>query len=151
MVQLLGQGMRPILLGNGILVSVTRTTGPRTEALIVTMASSLGQRVTLTTVVTPAMTSGMGRRWLGRLMEHTRLTSSRSEPRRLSGEKAACIEVESSRSSESMTPRPLCFCMCPSKLCMVLLRFRRFTKIFTQMLRYIRSTRNSSFINLIRG
>lgn len=86
-IQLLGQGMRLILLGNGISVSATRTTGPRTEALIVTTASSLAHRRTLITVATPAMISGTGRRWLGRQMEHTRLTSSRREPRRLSGRK----------------------------------------------------------------
>ena len=139
----LGQVTPPILWGNGILVSVTRTTGPRTEALIVTMASSWGHRPTLTTVAIMATTSGMGRRWLGRQMELIQLTSSRSEPRRSSGETVALfVTVTNFRSSESMTRRPRCFCMCPSKLCMVLLRFLRFIKIFTKMWRYIRSARN---------
>lgn len=138
----LGQVTPPILWGNGILVSVTRTTGPRTEALIVTMASSWGHRPTLTTVAIMATTSGMGRRWLGRQMELIQLTSSRSEPRRSSGETVALfVTVTNFRSSESMTRRPRCFCMCPSKLCMVLLRFLRFIKIFTKMWRYIRSAR----------
>ena len=82
----LGQVTPPILWGNGILVSVTRTTGPRTEALIVTMASSWGHRPTLTTVAIMATTSGMGRRWLGRQMELIQLTSSRSAQRRSSGD-----------------------------------------------------------------
>ena len=138
----LGQVTPPILWGNGILVSVTRTTGPKTEALIVTMASSWGHRPTLTTVGIMATTSGMGRRWLGRQMELIQLTSSRSEPKRSSGETVALfVTVTNFRSSESMTRRPRCFCMCPSKLCMVLLRFLRFIKIFTKMWRYIRSAR----------
>ena len=82
----LGQVTPLILWENGILVSVTRTTGPRTEALIVTMASSWGHRPTLTTVAIMAATSGMVRRWLGRQMELIQLTSSRSEPRRSSGD-----------------------------------------------------------------
>ena len=141
----LGQVTPPILWENGILGSVTRTTGPRTEALIVTMASSWGHRPTLTTVVIMDTTSGMGRRWLGRQMELIQLTSSRSEPRRLSGGMISLFEVTSFRSSESMTRRPHCFCMCPSKLCMVLLRFLRFTRIFTKMLRYIRSASENLF------
>ena len=85
MFQVLGRVMYPILLGSGILASATRITGLRVEVLTVTMASSWAHRPTLTTVVMPATTSEITLRSPGRPMELIQPSSSRREPRRLSG------------------------------------------------------------------